>query len=246
METRKVKTSRNYFRYLVLITGIILTVLPSCGVKESIEPAYEAVSIDTQLEAKPIEVSLALEDLEIEEFGTEFSAVDQLGPVFQELAGHLANIAIAEENGQMVDIEPIIYYAYELDQIDDWSYFKKMGLKKIKLNIQKADDPEVATLDFIEEINIYADFKEPALGTLKREEGVGFLIASYNRENKVGELSPDGKSISLHIEDIAWMEILKKERVFTIYPELKVNKVPKTKMSVGGEVGVFVGLKLGI
>ncbi len=229
-----------------MISGIFLSLLSSCGVKESIEPAFEPVSIDTQLETRPIEVSLSLDDLEIEEFGAEFTSVDQLGSLFQDLASHLADIAIAEENGQMVDIEPIIYYANELDQIENWSYFRDMGIKKIRLNIQKAEDDNLANLDFIEEIKIYADFKEPAAGVVKREEGSGILVASYSAAESLGELGCQGKCITLNIEKIAWMEILKKERVFTIYPELKVNKVPKTKMSVGGELGIFVGLKLGI
>ena len=59
-------------------------------------------------------------------------------------------------------------------------------------------------------------------------------------------LECNGKCISLKIENIDWMEILKNEGVFTIYPELEVNQIPKVKMSVGGELDVFVGLKLGL
>ena len=220
--------------------------LVSCGTKESIEPAYEAVSIDSQLESRPIEVSLNIDDLEIEEFGSEFSSVSQLGPLFQELAGHLANLAIADEDGQMVEIEPIIYYANELDQIEDWSYFSKVGIKRIKLKIQESEDLKLANLDFIEDIKIYVDFKEPIQGQLKREEGQGILVASYNAKENSELLECNGKCISLKIENIDWMEILKNERVFTIYPELEVNQIPKVKMSVGGELDVFVGLKLGL
>ena len=238
----KVNLSNRYSKILGLL---LIMILSACGTKESIEPAYEAVSIDSQLETKPLEVSLNIDDLEIEEFGTDFSSIAELGPVFQELAGHLANIAI-EENGQGVDIDPIIYYANELDQIEDWSYFGKMGIKKIRLNIQESEDLELANLDFIEDIKVYIDFKEPVQGQLVREEGQGMLVASYSHGENTASLGCNGKCIDLVIEDIEWIEILKKERVFTIYPELKVNKVPKVKMSVGGEVGVFVGLKLGL
>ncbi len=234
---------RPYFKFMgyAAILGLL-----SCGTKESIEPTFAPISIDEQLEARPVEVSLDINDFDIEEFGTDFAQVAELGPLFQELAGHLANIAIAEENGQMVDIEPIIYYANELDQIEDWSYFSRLGIKKINLNIQDSEDLELASLDFIEEVKIYVDFKEPDIGQIERKEGQGMLIASYVSSRDQQQLGCNGKCISLVIENIEWMEILKKERIFTIYPELKVNKVPSVKMSVGGEVGVFVALKLGI
>ncbi len=234
-------------RHSTFLGYILLSILMlSCGTKESIEPTFAPVSIDEQLEARPVEVSLDIDDFDIEEFGADFAQVAELGPLFQELAGHLANIAIAEENGQMVDIEPIIYYANELDQIEDWSYFSRVGIKKININIQDSDDLELASLDFIEEVKIYVDFKEPEIGQLKRKEGEGILIASYINGANQGRLGCSEKCISLAIEEIDWMEILKTQRTFTIYPELKVNKVPKVKMSVGGEVGVFVALKLGI
>ena len=54
--------------------------LVSCGTKESIEPAYEAVSIDSQLESRPIEVSLNIDDLEIEEIELVVKAIEEIMP----------------------------------------------------------------------------------------------------------------------------------------------------------------------
>lgn len=218
----------------------------SCGVKENIDPSFDTVSLDSQLESKPIEVSLSIDDVEIEEFGAEFGEVAELGTLFQELAGHLANVAINDGVGSEVEIDPIIYYANELDQIEDWGYIGKLGLKKVILNIAHSNDDKLASLEFIDEVNVYVDFKEPEEGQLARKEGEGILVATYvaNKHQKL--LASDGKSLQLEIQDINWIEILKKERIFTIYPELKVNKVPEAKMTIGGEVGVFVGLKLGM
>lgn len=231
--------------YLNIVGYSLLLVLLSCGTKESIEPAYKPVSIDSQLEARPVEVSLDLDSFDVPKFGMDFAKVSQLGPVFQELARHLANIAISDEHGKIVDIEPIIYYANELDQIEDWSYFSRLGFKKIRMNIQDSDDLELASLDFVDEVEVYVDFKEPESGQTKRKEGQGILVASYDREQLKGNLSCNGKCLTLNVEDIEWKPILKEHRIFTIYPVIKVNKVPKVKMSIGGEISVFVALKLG-
>lgn len=236
----------DFFRSYLKFAGYsLLLVLLSCGTKESIEPAYAPVSIDSQLEARPVEVSMDLDSFEVPEFGVDFAKVSQLGPLFQELAGHLANIAISEEHGEVVDIDPIIYYANELDQIEDWSYFSRLGFKKIKMIIQDSEDLELASLDFVEEVEVYVDFKEPEPGQTKLKEGQGILVASYSREKLKGKLGCNGRCLTLNVEEIEWKPILQKNRVFTIYPVIKVNKVPKVKMSVGGEVSVFVALKLG-
>jgi len=225
--------------------SLLLLILFSCGTKESIEPAYKPISIDSQLEARPVEVNMDLDTIDIPKFGADFAKVSQLGPIFQELAGHLANIAISEEHGESVDIEPIIYYANELDQIEDWSYFSRLGFKKIRMNIQDSDNLELASVDFIDEVEVYVDFKEPGPEQTKRKEGQGILVASYSREKSKGKLGSNGRYLALDVEKIEWKPILQKHRIFTIYPVLKVNKVPKVKMSVGGEVSVFVALKLG-
>ncbi len=228
-----------------MLLATLLIALMACGAKESIQPTWEATPIDDQLSQKPLQVSIPIESMEVEEFGADFGEVEELGPLFRELAGVFANVALGEEGGQQYAIDPVIYFAPELDQIEDWSIVQNVALKHINLTIADAVDYELAGFDFIKDLKIYIDFTLPAEGQMDRQ-GEGILVASYNREEDVENLGCLGRCLSLNIEDINWREILKSQRTFVIYTELVVESVPLTEMKIGGDLGVSVGLKIGL
>lgn len=225
---------------LVLLFGVM-----GCGTKESIQPTWNPEPLDKQLEQKPFEVSIPIDGLKVEEFGAEFREVAELGPLFQELAHVFANVAIEEENGQLVEIDPVIYFAPELDQVDDWERVRKIALKKVKINIANAEDLELASLGFIKDLKVYLDFVLPATDQVDRQ-GRGILIASYNKIENAKDLGCLERCLDLTIHDIDWKRILETERTFVIYTELEVEEVPTTKMEIGGELGVTIGINLGI
>ncbi len=230
---------------LFMAIAISFGLLLSCGTKESIEPAFAPVPLDEQFKQKPLRVSLETDTMLVEEFGSEFGQVSELGPIFQRLANVAANITLEQDGGQEYEIDPIIYFAPELDQIRDWEILEGLGLDFLSLKIKNASDWEIAELSFIKEMRLYIDFTLPEEGQTDRRER-GILLASYDKELKEGSLKDLGRKIELKIHDIPWKEILKTQRTFVIYTELVVEKVPETKMEVSAEVGVFAQLKVGL
>lgn len=224
---------------------ILFVLLIGCGAKESIEPTWQPTPIDEQLKQKPLQVSIPIEDLEVEEFGTDFGEIEELGPLFRELAGVFANVALDEEGGQQYEIDPVIYFAPELDQVEDWSILDNLNIKNISLVIADAEDYELANFDFIRELRVYLDFVLPADGQMDRQGG-GILVASYDSELDRESLGCLGRCLDLKISDVKWKEIVKSQRTFVIYTELVVDSVPQTKMKIGGSLGLSVGLQLGL
>lgn len=223
----------------------LLVVLAGCGAEESIQPTWEATPIDDQLSEKPLQVSIPIENVDVEEFGKDFEDVEELGPLFRELAGVFANVALNEEGGQEFAIDPVIYFAPELDQVEDWSIVQKLAVKHINLTIADAVDYELANFEFIQDLKIYIDFTLPGEGQMDRQGG-GVLVASYNSVKDAKNLGCLGRCLSLNVHDVEWKEILKSQRTFVIYTELMVERVPETEMKVGGDLGVAVGLKIGL
>lgn len=226
-------------------TALILGLLLSCGAKESIEPTWQPIPIDVQLKQKPLQVSIPIDNLEVEEFGADFGEIDELGPLFRELAGVFANVALNEEGGQQYKIDPVIYFAPELDQVEDWSILDNLNIKNISLVVAEAVDYELANFEFIKELKIYLDFAIPGEGQVDRQGG-GVLVASYNRDIDRENLGCLGRCLDLKISNVNWKEIVKTQRTFVIYTELVVESVPRTQMKIGGSLGLSVGLQLGL
>lgn len=230
---------------ILCLLSALLLVLTGCGAEESIQPTWEATPIDDQLKSRPLQVSIPIESVEVEEFGADFGDVEELGPLFRELAGVFANVALNEEGGQQYAIDPVIYFAPELDQVEDWSIVQNLQIKHINLTVADAVDYELANFEFIKDLKIYIDFALPGEGQVDRQ-GQGILVASYNRIDDNKNLGCLGRCLKLNIHDVNWREILKSQRTFVIYTELMVESVPKTEMKVGGDLGVAVGLKIGL
>lgn len=230
----------------LLITFFVLSgLLTSCGTKESIEPAFAPEPLDEQFKQKPLRVSIETDTLMVEEFGQEFGEVSELGPIFQRLANVAANITLEQEGGQDYEVDPIIYFAPELDQIEDWSLIEALGLDSMSLKVMNAMNWEAAELSFIKELRLYLDFTLPEEGQTDRRER-GLLIASYDKATQPELLKEMGKKVQLQIHDLPWKDILKTQRTFVIYTELVVESVPNTEMEISAEVGVFAQLKVGL
>ena len=224
---------------------VLACFLAACGAKESITPTWQPTPIDDQLKQRPLQVSIPIDDLEVEEFGADFGEIDELGPLFRELAGVFANVALDEEGGQRYEIDPVIYFAPELDQVEDWSILDNLNIKNINLVVSEAEDYELANFEFIKELRIYIDFAVPGINQMDRQGG-GVLVASYDRELDRENLGCLGRCLELKVADVNWKEIVKTQRTFVIYTELVVESVPQTKMKIGGSLGLSVGLQLGL
>lgn len=229
--------------FIVFLAAAMLS-LASCGVKETIDPFAQPEPIDSQLQKRPLKVSIPIDSMEVPSFGVEFEEVEELGPLFRELAGVFANVALDQEGGQDYQIDPVIYFAPELDQIEDWSILNSLEINHVKLNIVDAVDFELASFAFIKDLKIYLDFVVPEEGQMDRR-GRGLLLASYNREEDRKNLKRLGRELHLNINPINWKEILKTQRTFVIYTELVVDSVPQTEMKFGGDLGVSLGLQIG-
>ena len=138
---------------LTLIT--ILLMFSSCS-EESITPSYQPKTFGeqqrNQLGSEAIQLSLNMEDLEVDEFGDEIGDVPVVGSVFQRLAGMFADISIDDENGTEVVIEPTYFEFPELNEVD-FDYIKGVALDKVHLRVAN-DDVDGASLSFIKRIEV--------------------------------------------------------------------------------------------
>ncbi len=134
----------------------ILLLILSCS-EESIKPAFEPKTFQEQQRSQQgseaIQLSLNMEDLEVDEFGGEIGDVPVVGSVFQRLAGMFADISIDDENGTEVVIEPTYFEFPELEDVD-FEYIKGVVLDKVHLRVAN-DDVDGASLSFIKRIEVY-------------------------------------------------------------------------------------------
>lgn len=230
--------------FIVSLLGLIL-LLSSCGPKETLAPFAEPTPIDDQLRKKPLEVSIPIiKGEEIPDIRAEFAQVEELGTFFEEFSGVFADVAL-EQNPESYQVDPIIYFAPELDQVEDWDKIENINIKNVMLVIEKAEDIELATWSFIKELRIYLDFSLPEEGQMDRR-GRGLLLASYDRKEDRENLTDLGRVLKLKMHKIPWVEILKTQRTFVVYTEIIVDAVPKTTFKYGGAMDLSVGLKLGL
>ncbi|MBK24981.1 MAG: hypothetical protein CME70_13370 [Halobacteriovorax sp.] len=134
----------------------LLFLILSCS-EESIKPAFEPKTFQEQQRSQQgtdaIQLSLNMEDLEVDEFGGEIGDVPVVGSVFQRLAGMFADISIDDENGTEVVIEPTYFEFPELEEVD-FEYIKGVVLDKVHLRVAN-DDVDGASLSFIKRIEVY-------------------------------------------------------------------------------------------
>lgn len=237
------KSSKLHLILMLILSSTVM--LGSCSQKESITPTWNADPIDRQLNERPFLVSLPIEGQEVPNFADELLEVQDLGLIFKDLFKEIANAAIQDQGGLDYEIEPIIYFADELNSIEDWDYIQRLGIKSVRLQVLEAEDMELANFAFIDDLNIYLDFVEPEEGQMTRQ-GRGLLLASYNAEKNKDNLGCLGRCLDLVIHDLPWKRIAQENRTFVVYIELKVNSVNETEMKIGGKVDAFFGLKIGL
>lgn len=180
---------------LALIVAILL--FNSCS-EESITPAYTPKTFqqESQRGDGAIQLSLNMEDLEVDEFGDEIGDVPVVGSVFQRLAGMFADISIDDENGTEVVIEPTYFEFPELGEVD-FDYIKGVVLDKVHLRVAN-DDIDGASLSFIKRIEVYLNV-DPELPEGEDNGGGssnGGVIRPSNEEEEEEVELPVYKSVS--------------------------------------------------
>lgn len=171
-----------------VITLLFIGLISSCS-KESITPAYNPKTLQEQQTSQfgneAIQISLSIEDLEVDEFGGEIGDVPVVGSVFQRLAGMFADISIDDENGTEVVIEPTYFELAELAEID-FNYIKGVGLDKVHLRVGN-DDIDGASLSFIKRIEVYINV-DPVIpdreDTDEDETGSGTIRPTNEEESE--------------------------------------------------------------
>jgi hypothetical protein len=167
---------------------LFMTLIIGCS-KESITPAFSPKTLQQQQTSQfgheAIQISLSIEDLEVDEFGGEIGDVPVVGSVFQRLAGMFADISIDDENGTEVVIEPTYFELAELEQID-FNYIKGVGLDKVHLRVGN-DDIDGASLSFVKRIEVYINV-DPIIpdreDTEEDEDGSGTIRPSTEDEDE--------------------------------------------------------------
>ena len=184
---------------------LFLTLVIGCS-KESITPAFSPKTLQQQQTSQfgheAIQITLSMEDLEVDEFGGDIGDVPVVGSVFQRLAGMFADISIDDENGTEVVIDPTYFELAELEQID-FNYIKGVGLDKVHLRVAN-DDMDGASLSFIKRIEVYINV-DPVIPDREETEddqmngNGGTIRPSNDEENEVEELI-----VKDDTEDLPW------------------------------------------
>jgi hypothetical protein len=176
----------------VYLSLLLLAFASGCS-KESITPAYSPKTLQQQQTSQfgneSIQISLSMEDLEVDEFGGDIGDVPVVGSVFQRLAGMFADISIDDENGTEVVIDPTYFELAELEQID-FNYIKGVGLDKVHLRVAN-DDMDGASLSFIKRIEVYINV-DPVIPDRDdvediEEDGSGTIRPSNEEDEEVYE-----------------------------------------------------------
>ncbi|MCP4915247.1 MAG: hypothetical protein GY909_19155 [Oligoflexia bacterium] len=254
----------NFLLSLLLLLNVAMV---GCAQKDEIDPAFGVVPLNKQFEGKVINVSIPIVDgVSVDEFGTDFEDIPEVGGIFQELAGMFADITIDEENGTDVPIDPYVFYFPELDQVEDFSIIRELFIKQVSLKIAEAQDLEEASLAFIKKLEVYLSFNDPSefdysqtgnqkVRKLNKETGEmeeqdvyvapGVLLLSYDSEKDQDRLGCIERCLELKPHKVDWVSILKKHRTFVIHTRLVVNSVPRSGMKIGGKVDVGLGINIG-
>lgn len=177
---------------LVLFIAILL--FNSCS-EESITPSYTPKTFqeESQRGDGAIQLSLNMEDLEVDEFGDEIGDVPVVGSVFQRLAGMFADISIDDENGTEVVIEPTYFEFPELGDVD-FNYIKGVVLDKVHLRVAN-DDIDGASLSFIKRIEVYINVDPEVPDTEEEEE----IISSTEESEEFEEINVEPEEIELPV-----------------------------------------------
>lgn len=260
------------FNRIKSILLIILLSAFSCA-KETIQPTWSPLTINQQRGNRPYSVSIPIEELDIDEFGSDIGDVPVVGGIFQQLATMFADIAIDDENGTEIEVEPTIFSFPELAQVD-FDLVKNLQVDGVQLRVEESEKRSEATLSFIKRVEVYITFYRDVLdpsevpGGPGNADGTGsggndtdvappipypndnksnesFLILSYDKETDEEALGCLTRCLDLTVHPVDWKGMLERNRTFKIETKLIVDSVPKIDMKLGGKVDVSVFLETG-
>lgn len=215
--------------------AIVLVVVCGCGVKEQIRPKYEARTINEQRAGKPLNFSLAIDPVAVDEFGDRTGRLPLLGPIFQNIARMFANISIASDGDLEIKVEPTTFELESLIGVNP-ELIEDVVLDRVQLDVRNARDDD--DFDFLKKIEIYMQTE-----SLESMTSQKMLILSYYRG--AGGVDCRGKCIVLKINDIDWKELVLKNKSVTLIPVVSIDKVPKRSVQLAGRVNFSLKLDLG-
>jgi hypothetical protein len=203
---------------------LFMNLIFACS-KESITPAFSPKTLQQQQTSQfgheAIQISLSIEDLEVDEFGGDIGDVPVVGSVFQRLAGMFADISIDDENGTEVVIDPTYFELAELEQID-FNYIKGVGLDKVHLRVGN-DDIDGASLSFVKRIEVYINV-DPVIPdreeTEETEDGSGTIRPS----NEDVDEEEEEIIVKDDTEELPWYHLKNNKSVVTDEYVTKSNK----------------------
>lgn len=187
---------------LALIATLLL--LGGCS-EESITPSYKPETFQEAHNNGEFELSLSVEDVEVDEFGGEIGDVPVVGSVFQRLAGMFADISIDDENGTEVVIEPTYFEFPELNQVD-FDYIRGVDLKKVHLRVAN-DDIDGASLSFIKRIEVYLNV-DPEIPETENDETDGSTTGGTVRPSNENEEEEEELIVKTDdTADLPWYDV---------------------------------------
>lgn len=236
---------------------IFLTLIVSCGTKEELTPF---TSVQTTAQAQGVDPNLTIvngnftfDEIDIDNPIGKLP-IPLLGNFVQDLAGVFADIFVILSDNWEVDQEAQFI---EIPEIDE-EYIVGLQLTKLEFRIVPTNDDRrrgmfgriseiisnrKAKLDFIEKIEIYA-----ATEKMLAEDKSVLLAWYYFDELKLGKClkqcikldikrDPQGGVANL-------VPYLVGQTKLYLFPKVKINKTPKTKIKLKGEVDFRVKVKL--
>lgn len=229
-----------------LLLALVIVLSPSCKQEESIAPFANARTL-AQAQGRDPELTIVRGAFTFDELDVANPVGDVqvpiLGNFLTNLASAFANLFILINKDWEIEQEPI---ALEIPDIDS-DIFINLNLKTLQFQIKGGTQDKKASLNFIEEIDIYLATKE----MLANNEGEIYARYRFNKaqlkrckekciyfnlmENEEGE--------SLNLMPLLTQASLSEDKKIYIIPKIKINSVPKANFKIDGNIDFKLGFK---
>lgn len=233
---------------LTLILTLLL-LLASCQEEETITPFANPQTV-AQTQGRDPELTIVRGAFDFDELSVDSPIgggnVPILGNFLNRLATAFANLFILINRDWEVEQEPM---ALEIPEIDS-EIFINLSLKTLSLRIQGTDPNEKASLEFIENLDLYMATPE----MLIRGESTLFARYSYNKAQlkRCKERCIDFELLKTKKEDIDHINLMpliieassSDEKIIYIIPKIRINSIPKANFKIEGSVDFKLGFKL--
>jgi len=143
--------------YLLSILALALGLLSGCMTEEKITPAYPVEKLEDQL--SDLAFNIPIDRVQVQDEFRNVGNVRHIGNAFRRFAEMLADVNIDRGQTGTLDLDPLDYQFYELDDVD-FKFVKNILLQNVHLVMDEREKETNANFGFIKFLEIYVKFQD--------------------------------------------------------------------------------------